>query len=138
MKAWEIIPDRPTMTIAILNKKIYSPYVEKGVKAGQSKIPTWGLTLDLFEQWLKARKIVAHSPQLFMPKTGRRRGPNKDKPAPSPERRFARMIIWRINKRTGIRFEPRNIIKESTPRIREIFKARVREELERAMIREAK
>lgn len=115
VKAWEIIPDRPSMSIAILNKKIYSPYVELGVLARERKIPMDTLTVGLFEKWIKDRAIVP-----------RRLG--------MTSRKFARMIIWSINKRTGVRFEPRNITKRATPRIREIFRARISEEMTRAVM----
>lgn len=115
VKAWEIIPDRPSMSIAILNKKIYSPYVELGVLARERKIPMDTLTVDLFEKWIKDRAIVP-----------RRLGMSS--------RKFARMIIWSINKRVGVRFNPRNITKRATPRIREIFRARISEEMTRAVM----
>lgn len=115
VKAWEIIPDRPSMSIAILNKKIYSPYVELGVLARESKIFMDTLTVDLFEKWIKDRAIVP-----------RRLGMSS--------RKFARMIIWSINKRVGVRFNPRNITKRATPRIREIFRARISEEMTRAVM----
>ncbi len=119
VKAWDIIPDRPTMSIAILNKKIYSPYVEVGVLAKERKIPMDALTIDLFQKWIRDRAIVP-----------RRMGM-------SP-RKFARMIIWSINKRTGVRFNPRNIIGRSTPRIKEIFRARISEEMTRAVMQAAR
>lgn len=115
VKAWEIIPDRPSMSIAILNKKIYSPYVELGVLARERKIYMDTLTVDLFEKWIKDRAIVP-----------RRLGMSS--------RKFARMIIWSINKRVGVRFNPRNITKRATPRIREIFRARISEEMTRAVM----
>lgn len=115
VKAWEIIPDRPSMSIAILNKKIYSPYVELGVLARERKISMDTLTVDLFEKWIKDRAIVP-----------RRLGMSS--------RKFARMIIWSINKRVGVRFNPRNITKRATPRIREIFRARISEEMTRAVM----
>lgn len=119
VRAWEIIPDRPSMSIAILNKKIYSPYVELGVLAKERKIPMDALAIDLFQKWIKDRAIV----------------PRKLGMTP---RKFARMIIWSINKRVGVRFNPRNITKRATPRIREIFRARISEEMTRAIMQAAK
>jgi len=120
VKAWEILPDRPSMSISIINKKIYSPYVEQGVPASKPKIyAKKKLTLDLFAKWIKDRAIVP-----------RRLGMSS--------RKFARMIIWSINKRVGVRFNPRNITKRATPRIREIFRARISEEMTRAVMQAAR
>lgn len=112
LKAWEIIPDRPSMEIAIINKKIYAPYVEGGVSGSSSKIPASGLTLDLFEQWIRAKGITSRTPGV------------------QSSRRLAKMIIWKINKRVGVRFAPRNIVKRSTQKIRGIFRTCIREEIE--------
>lgn len=109
LKAWEILPDRPSLSISIINKKIYSPYVEEGVKGGK-KLLARGLTLDMFEQWIRARGITSSQT--------------------SSSRRLAKMIIWSINKRAGVRFAPRNIVKKSTPKIRGIFRTCIRQELE--------
>lgn len=115
LKAWEIIPDRPTLSIAILNKKIYAPYVDGGVPAGATGIPRSALVLDLFEKWIRDRKIIPRRPGMS-------------------HRQLAKLIIWKINKRPGIRFQPRNIVNSSTPRIQEIFRARLSEELTRAIV----
>ena len=120
VKAWEIIPDRPSMSISIINKKIYGAYVEKGVKSGEAKIPMSPLVLDMFEKWIRDRGI---QPTRY--------------PGQST-RKFARFLIWRINKRTGVRFNPRGIIKESRARVREIFRNRLHEELDRATAEAAK
>jgi hypothetical protein len=117
LKAWEIIPDRPSMEIAIINKKIYSPYVENGVGAGAKglylgKGERGSFTLDMFEQWVRARGLTARYTRANTP------------------RKLARMIMWRINKRTGVRFAPRNIVKKSTQKIRGIFQTCIRQEIE--------
>lgn len=114
VKAWEILPDRPSMSISIINKKIYSPYVEMGVLASKPKIPMDKLTLDLFAKWIRDRAIVP-----------RRLGMSESK--------FARMIIWSINKRTGIRFMPRAVIQRSKDRIVQIFNRNLAEEMARAL-----
>lgn len=117
LKAWEILPDRPSMSISIINKKIYSPYVEEGVGAGAKGLflgtkDKRSLALDMFEQWVRARGLTSNYSRASTP------------------RRLARMIMWRINKRTGVRFAPRNIVKKSTPKIRGIFRTCIRQELE--------
>ncbi|TXH50874.1 MAG: hypothetical protein E6Q97_19560 [Desulfurellales bacterium] len=114
VKAWEILPDRPSMSITILNKKIYSPYVEAGVLASKPKIATYRLQLDLFEQWIRARKIIPRKSGMST-------------------RRFARMIIWSINKRTGFRFMPRAVLMRSTERIKQIFQKNLEQELQKAL-----
>lgn len=114
VKAWEILPDRPSMSISIINKKIYSPYVEMGVLASKPKIFMDKLTLDLFAKWIRDRAIVP-----------RRLGMSESK--------FARMIIWSINKRTGIRFMPRAVIQRSKDRIVQIFNRNLAEEMARAL-----
>lgn len=114
VKAWEILPDRPSMSISIINKKIYSPYVEQGVPASKPKIPMDRLTLDLFAKWIRDRAIVP-----------RRLGMSESK--------FARMIIWSINKRVGMRFMPRAVVMRSKDRIIQIFNRNLAEEMARAL-----
>jgi len=125
LKAWEIIPDRPSMEIAIINKKIYSPYVENGVGAGAKRLfignkEQGSFTLDMFEQWVRSRGLTSRYTRANTP------------------RKLARMIMWRINKRTGVRFAPRDIIKKSTQKIRGIFRTRIREEVESLATRNLK
>jgi len=115
VKAWEILPDRPSMSISIINKKIYSPYVEQGVPASEPKIyAKKKLTLDLFAKWIRDRAIVP-----------RRLGMSESK--------FARMIIWSINKRVGMRFMPRAVVMRSKDRIIQIFNRNLAEEMARAL-----
>ncbi len=125
LKAWEIIPDRPSMEIAIINRKIYSPYVENGVGAGAKRLFTGNkergsFTLDMFEQWVRSRGLTSRYTRANTP------------------RKLARMIMWRINKRTGVRFAPRDIIKKSTQKIRGIFRTCIREEVESLATRNLK
>jgi hypothetical protein len=126
LKAWEIIPDRPSMEIAIINKRIYSPYVENGVGAGAKRLYLGknerghSFTLDMFEQWVRSRGLTSRYTRANTP------------------RKLARMIMWRINKRTGVRFAPRNIIKKSTQKIRGIFQTCIRQEVEQLASRNLK
>ena len=113
-ESWDFNYSPGKMTVEIINSTKYSGPVEYGVLASTRKLGD--NALRNLETWVAV-------------KLGRGGAEGK---------KIARAIRIAINKRTGWRFQPRQIARRSSDRISEIFNKRIQEALDRARAKAAK
>lgn len=119
LAGWEIAPSYADMSVSIYNDVRHAGWVEMGVRG--SKKMLGAAAYPNIEKWIQAKNInfTYKGKQITTA-------------------RMAIIIAKAINKRQGWRFKPRRIANRARPRVLEIFKARMREAVQRSMAKAVK
>lgn len=117
---WEVEWGASPLFVSLVNKTAWAKYVDKGVSA-KGKLMGVRAAKKLAD-WVEVRGIQ------FNDRSGR----------PLSSRQMAWAILTAMNRRAKWRLKPRNVGVKAKPRVAEIFRNRIRESVQRQMIKDAK
>jgi hypothetical protein len=120
LAGWEVGHQMNPISAWVFNKTAYAGFVDNGVKASTTKMGA--LAAKNLAIWVRQKGIK------FTDKNGR----------VLSDRQMAWLILRAMNKRRGWRLRPRKVGMRAVPRIKQIFRDRIREAMERAAREAAK